>query len=108
MRYIENEGRLVTSASDLKAASECEFAWVRAIDARLGRIAQVVEPEDLTLERAARLGDRHEQRVLERYLAEDPDGVATIAQVSSVDAPALAEAVRLTNAALADPSVRTI
>lgn len=45
MRYIENEGRLVTSASDLKAASECEFAWVRAIDARLGRIAQVVEPE---------------------------------------------------------------
>ncbi|WP_100812008.1 TM0106 family RecB-like putative nuclease [Microbacterium sp. BR1] len=108
MRYIENEGRLVTSASDLKAASECEFAWVRAIDARLGRIEQVVEPEDLTLERAARLGDRHERRVLERYREEDPDGVATIAQVSSVDAPALAEAVRLTNAALADPSVRII
>ncbi len=108
MRYIENEGRLVTSASDLKAASECEFAWVRAIDARLGRIAQVVEPEDLTLERAARLGDRHERRVLERYLADDPDGVASIAQVSSSDAPALAEAVRLTGEALADPSVRVI
>lgn len=108
MRYIENEGRLVTSASDLKAASECEFAWVRAIDARLGRIAQVVEPEDLTLERAARLGDRHERRVLEQYLAADPDGIVTIAQVSSSDAPALAEAVRLTNAALADPSVRII
>ncbi|CDK01454.1 Superfamily I DNA and RNA helicase and helicase subunits [Microbacterium sp. C448] len=108
MRYIENEGRLVTSASDLKAASECEFAWVRAIDARLGRVPQVVEPEDLTLERAARLGDRHEQRVLDEYLADDPDGVATIEQVSSGDALALAEAVRLTNAALADPSVRII
>jgi uncharacterized protein len=108
VRYIESEGRLVTSASDLKAASECEFAWVRAIDARLGRIAPVVEPEDLTLERAARLGDRHERRVLDRYLAEDPDGVATITQVSSVDAPALAEAVRLTNAALDDPSVRIV
>ncbi|HAQ59366.1 MAG TPA: DNA helicase, partial [Microbacterium sp.] len=108
MRYIENEGRLVTSASDLKAASECEFAWVRAIDARLGRIAHVVEPEDATLERAARLGDTHERRVLERYLTEDPDGVAIIAQVSSVDAPALGEAVRRTNAALADPSVRII
>lgn len=108
MRYIENDGRLVTSASDLKAASECEFAWVRAIDARLGRIEQVVEPEDLTLERAARLGDRHERRVLERYMADDPEGVAIIAQVSSTDAPALAEAVRLTNSALADPSVRII
>lgn len=108
MRYIENERRLVTSASDLKAASECEFAWVRAIDARLGRIAPVVEPEDLTLERAARLGDRHERRVLERYQAEAADGVTTIPQVSSSDAVALAEAVRLTGAALADPSVRII
>ena len=56
MRYIEDEGRIVWSASDLKTAAECEFAWLRAIDARLGRIAAVEEPEDLTLERAGRLG----------------------------------------------------
>ena len=109
MRYIENEGRLVTSASDLKAASECEFAWVRAIDARLGRIARVVEPEDLTLERAARLGDRHEQRVLDAIsrrqirMAWPPSSRSRRAML-----PALAEAVRLTNTALTDSSVRII
>ena len=32
------------------AAAECEFAWLRGIDARLGRVAAVVEPEDATLE----------------------------------------------------------
>ena len=55
MRYIEDSGRgarIVWSASDLKAAAECEFAWLRAIDARLGRVAAVEEPEDATLERA--------------------------------------------------------
>ncbi len=41
MRYIEDEGRIVWSASDLKAAAECEFAWLRAIDARLGRVPAV-------------------------------------------------------------------
>ena len=39
MRYIPAEARVVWSASDLKAAAECEFAWLRAIDARLGRTA---------------------------------------------------------------------
>ena len=28
---------VVTSASDLKKASECEFAFLRALDAKLGR-----------------------------------------------------------------------
>ena len=107
MRYIENEGRLVTSASDLKSAAECEFAWVRAIDARLGRVAQVVEPEDATLERAARLGDRHERRVLERYLADDPEGVVVIQQVSSADAEGLSAAVAATRRAL-ESSARVI
>ena len=101
MRYIEDEGRIVWSASDLKAAAECEFAWLRAIDARLGRIAAVEEPEDLTLERAGRLGTVHEQRVLADYVARFGDGVVLIPETRSSDAAALAEAVALTDEALA-------
>src|SRR6478735_5830057 len=101
MRYIEGEGRIVWSASDLKAAAECEFAWLRAIDARLGRVAAVEEPEDLTLARAGRLGTVHERRVLADYVARFGDRVVEIPETRSTDAAALADAVALTNAALA-------
>ena len=100
MRYIEDEGRIVWSASDLKAAAECEFAWLRAIDAKLGRVAAVDEPEDLTLLRAGRLGTAHERRVLAEYLEGFGDGVVEVPEARSSDAAALAEAVALTNAAL--------
>ena len=101
MRYIEDEGRIVWSASDLKAAAECEFAWLRAIDARLGRVAAVEEPEDLTLLRAGRLGTAHERRVLAEYVERYGEGVVEIPEARSSDAAALADAVALTDAALA-------
>ncbi|WOF23571.1 TM0106 family RecB-like putative nuclease [Microbacterium betulae] len=100
MRYIPAEQRIVWSASDLKAAAECEFAWLRAIDAKLGRTAAVDEPEDAMLERAARLGDRHEERVLARYRDEVGDGVVEIERASSADAEALGAAVDRTIDAL--------
>lgn len=106
MRYIAEEGRLVWSASDLKAAAECEFAWLRAIDAKLGRIAAVVEPEDATLERAGRLGLVHERRVLDAYVARHGSGVIEIAETRSSDAGGMDAAVAATLAALAsDASV---
>ncbi|MDU0327290.1 TM0106 family RecB-like putative nuclease [Microbacterium sp. KSW2-21] len=108
MRYIEQDARIVWSASDLKAAAECEFAWLRAIDAKIGRIAPVDDPEDATLERAARLGTAHEQRVLEEYRRRLGDAVREIPAARSSDAEALAEAVRLTDAALADPSAEVV
>lgn len=101
MRYIEDEGRIVWSASDLKAAAECEFAWLRAIDAKLGRVDAVEEPEDLTLERAGRLGTVHEHTVLAAYVERLGAGVVEIPETRSSDASALADAVALTNAALA-------
>ena len=101
MRYIEDEGRIVWSASDLKTAAECEFAWLRAIDARLGRVAAVEDPEDLTLERAGRLGTVHERRVLADYIERSGDRVVEIPETRSSDAAALADAVAQTNAALA-------
>jgi uncharacterized protein len=100
LRYIEDEGRIVWSASDLKAAAECEFAWLRAIDAKLGRITAVEEPDDPTLRRAGELGGEHERRVLVRYRKQYGDGVIEIPETRSSDADALAEAVRLTDAAL--------
>jgi predicted RecB family nuclease len=100
VRYIEDEGRIVWSASDLKAAAECEFAWLRAIDAKLGRVAPVEEPDDPTLRRAGELGGEHERRVLARYREQFGDGVVEIPETRSSDADALAAAVRLTDAAL--------
>ncbi|MFI8633898.1 TM0106 family RecB-like putative nuclease [Microbacterium sp. NPDC077663] len=108
MRYIEDDGRIVWSASDLKAAAECEFAWLRAIDAKLGRIAAVEDPEDLTLERAGRLGTQHELRVYEAYRTAHPGAVVEIPETRSSDAAGLAAAVAVTDAALADPAVHVV
>ncbi|MDQ1112427.1 putative RecB family nuclease [Microbacterium testaceum] len=108
MRYIEQDGRIVWSASDLKAAAECEFAWLRAIDAKIGRTAPVDDPEDATLERAARLGTAHELRMLDDDRARFGSAVREIPAARSSDAEALAEAVRLTDEALADPSVEVV
>lgn len=101
MRIDTQAQRVIWSASDLKAAAECEFAWCRAIDAKLGRVPAVQEPEDATLARAALLGDVHEQNVLERYIADlGADRVHQVEKASSIDAPALAAAVRETGDAL--------
>ncbi len=108
MRYIEDEGRIVWSASDLTAAAECEYAWLRAIDAKLGRVAAVDDPEDATLERAGRLGIQHELRVLDAYRASHPGRVVEIAETRSSDAAGLTAAVAATVEALADPAVEVI
>ncbi len=108
MRYIEDEGRIVWSASDLKAAAECEFAWLRAIDAKLGRVPAVEDPEDATLARAGRLGTQHELRVLDAYRAAQPGRVVEIPETRSSDAEGLAAAIELTRRALADPDVAVV
>ncbi|KQR39284.1 TM0106 family RecB-like putative nuclease [Microbacterium sp. Leaf159] len=106
MRIDTQAQRVIWSASDLKAAAECEFAWCRAIDAKLGRVPAVEEPEDATLARAALLGDVHEQNVLERYIDDlGDDRVHRVDKVSSVDAEALAAAVDETVQALGSDAV---
>lgn len=59
--------RIVTSASDLTAASACEFAFLRRVDAKLGRDVVVPDDDDPMLARASQLGDAHEARTLEAY-----------------------------------------
>ncbi|MDQ0802310.1 TM0106 family RecB-like putative nuclease [Arthrobacter sp. SLBN-112] len=60
---------LVFSASDLVAASECEYRTLRVLDEKLGRAAKAEFPADEMQQRAGRLGDQHEQTVLASLLA---------------------------------------
>ncbi|MFT4050663.1 MAG: TM0106 family RecB-like putative nuclease [Microbacterium sp.] len=108
MRYIKSETRIVWSASDLKAAAECEFAWLRQLDAKLGRVPAASEPEDLTLARAGHLGTQHERRQLDAYRCAYPGRVVELPETRSSDAAGIAAAVAATNAALADPDVAVV
>jgi len=82
MYLLKNAGLLngivVTSASDLKKASDCEFAFLRELDVKLGRDTLFAPLDDPMLRRAGELGDAHEERVLERYRAEFGSGVVEI------------------------------
>jgi uncharacterized protein len=55
---------LVFSASDLVAASECEYRTLRILDEKLGRSAKADFAADEMQARAGKLGDVHEHKVL--------------------------------------------
>lgn len=61
---------LVFSASDLVTASTCEYQLLRKLDEKLGRSPKPAFEVDEMLERTAALGDVHEHRVLDRFVAE--------------------------------------
>src|SRR5688572_6845428 len=94
------DGSVVTSASDLKKASECEFAFLRELDVKLGRDTLFEAAGDAMMARAGQLGNEHEHRVLERYRAQFGDAVVEIEQPSVRDADAVATAVAATVTAL--------
>ena len=58
------DDRVIYSASDLAAAARCEYALLRAFDAKLDR-GRAVAVEDELLARTAQLGGEHEQRHLD-------------------------------------------
>lgn len=83
---------LIYSASDLVTAAQCEYQLLRKLDERLGRTPKPVFEKDEMLERTSKLGDVHEHRVLEGYLAEfgpwDPltgHGVYDVVPAASMD-----------------------
>ncbi|WP_426990361.1 hypothetical protein [Pseudarthrobacter sp. Y6] len=55
---------LILSATDIVAGSVCEFAAVRKLDVRLGRIPAPAQEEDAMGNPTAALGDKHEAKVL--------------------------------------------
>ncbi|MGX1162209.1 uncharacterized protein FBY31_3735 [Arthrobacter sp. SLBN-100] len=60
---------LVFSASDLVAASECEYRTLRILDEKLGRSPKAEFEADEMQVRAGELGDKHEQAVLAGLIA---------------------------------------
>src|SRR3954465_8726363 len=64
--------RVVYSASDLAAAARCEYALLRAFDAKLGRIPKVLVEDEL-LARTSSPGDDHERRQRDALRAEFGD-----------------------------------
>ncbi len=66
------DDRVVYSASDLAAAARCEYALLRAFDAKLGRGPQILVEDEL-LARTSTLGDEHERRQLDGLRAEFGD-----------------------------------
>ena len=84
------ERMLVTSASDLTRAAECEFRVARDLDAKLGRIAAVADEPDAMLARTATMGDAHEAAIIADYRAKvaHPDDVLEIdrADTAGLDA----------------------
>lgn len=63
-----NDGRVITSPSDLTLASKCEYAFALQLDSKLGKHVELpAETKDPIQERAKLLGDVHEQRRLQGY-----------------------------------------
>ncbi|WP_151524148.1 TM0106 family RecB-like putative nuclease [Serinicoccus kebangsaanensis] len=59
--------RMVWSPSDLGAALDCEFSFVRGLDAQLGWVDAVPAEPDPMREHLAALGQRHEAELLAAY-----------------------------------------
>ena len=104
-----NQETVIYSATDLTNAANCEFALLRALDAKLGRVAPVEEPENSMLTRAGRLGDEHEARELARlrslhgaHATGSAGGVAEIDRPDLRDPSQVEAAVAATLAALRD------
>ncbi|GAB3390960.1 TM0106 family RecB-like putative nuclease [Humibacter soli] len=94
--FLLDDATVVLSPSDLTTASTCEFDFLRRLDGRLGWGPQVVRPADAMLERTSRLGDEHERRVLDRYVAQFGEGVARFERPEHPDAAQLTAAAAAT------------
>jgi predicted RecB family nuclease len=92
--------RVIYSASDLAAAARCEYALLRAFDAKLGRGANVDVAVDDMLARTTELGAAHEQRILAELKVRHGAGVVEIPQAAYSEA-AITRAAQATTDALA-------
>ena len=88
--FVRNS-RVYYSASDLKGAVECEWALMRKLDSKLGRIEAVEDATDAMLERASKLGGEHEARALANYKTQFP---GTVVEIETEDARADPEILR--------------
>ena len=100
---------VVVSSSDITQAGQCEFAFLRRLDVKLGRAVEVPDLDDDMLARAARLGDEHEARQLRAYRAEyGGDRVIEIDRPEPFTREGIEKRAAETAAALADPTAQVI
>lgn len=99
--YFDGD-RVVLSPSDLKTASECEFAFLRALDVKLGRAEALESDDDPMYRRTSSLGDAHELRTLEAYRERFGSGVVEVERPDLRDPAAIAAAVEATRRGFAD------
>ncbi|WP_036437535.1 TM0106 family RecB-like putative nuclease [Mycobacterium sp. URHB0044] len=79
------DAHVIYSASDLAAAARCEYALLRAFDAKLGRGPRISADDEL-LARTATLGDDHERRQLDDLRTEFGGDVTIIGRPPYTDA----------------------
>ena len=91
---------IVYSASDLAAAANCEYAFLRAFDAKLGWGPAIAIEDDL-LARTAALGNEHERRRLDQLRDQFGDALAVIDHPAYTSA-GLTTAAEATQRAIAD------
>ena len=104
--YLLNDSALVTSASDLTQASNCEFGFLRVLDKRLGWVTGPLPDDDAMLMRAAELGNAHEERLRDRYRDEFGDAMVEFDKPPGRDAGVLRDyAARTRDALLAGAPV---
>lgn len=72
------EGGFTLSPSDITAYTSCDFAFLRQIDALLGRCAKPPQHRSELVATAAKLGDAHEQKQLATYLERFGDAVMQV------------------------------
>lgn len=101
MMIVDDE--VVWSASDLTSAASCEYAFLRRLDEKRGRVAKQAPVEDALQDQIAKLGLAHESRVLARFL--DVHGEHEIGRVGGVRQ--LAMATSTTRSGLQDVVTRT-
>lgn len=96
-----SDTHVVYSASDLAAASVCEYSLLREFDAKLGRGQGVHSDDEEMLARTSALGDEHEQRVLDHLTGTHGDGVLSFGRPAAFTREALSHAARATVEAFA-------
>ena len=86
---------VVYSATDLSAASACEWSLMRRLDWMLGRVTEPPKVEDDMLTRTGKLGDAHEHRVLEELKL-----TRTVVEIERPDFKSIEVALKQTHDAL--------
>ena len=82
------DDQLHWSASDLAAAAECEYAFLRRLDDKLGRAERVLPADDPLQAHIARLGEAHEGRLLD-----DLQAASNVAEMEHLAGPFTTDAL---------------